>query len=256
MRFLIILALIALAMCQEYHNFHYKDGEMKVDNEQPVKVSGPVFIEFLKTMNVTTITGMHTKGTTETPFAMVAKIHKYHHENNKINIEAECFEGAWGTKTFKMSGQVHIEGTWDEIHYHGHCQHHETKTHWEIQAKAEKAKCPLYQPAEAAQRVHVLINQPAEVYQPVHVLNYAIIGYPYITSIKDCKWYLGKFKNATEAKAGFVIVGNDGLHCGVIDQEADKFIHSNPAKKQVTMTPLALAKDFFKAGYTLKDYTC
>ncbi len=256
MRTFVFACLLLAVFCDEMHFFHYKDGEMKIQGEQPAKISGPIFIEFLKTINVTTIAGMHIKGSTETPFALGAKITKVIRDGDKITVEAACFEAGWGTKPMKMEGTVNVTGTWNEIHYHAHCENKETKARWEINAHATATKCPLYAPAEAGARAKILVGQHAEVFQAVHVLNYAIIGYPYVNGIRNCTWYLQNFKNATDAKPGFAIVGNDGAHCGIIDKEGDKFIHTNPVKKLVTETPLSMAKDFFKKGYTLKDYTC
>ena len=243
-------------LSQDFNYFHYTDGTMVIDKVLKAKISGPIVVEFLGTANITTIAGMHIQGTTETPFALVAKINKFVQDGDNIEIEANCTEAYWGTRYFAATGSVKINGTWNEAYYHATCDHPKTRVHWEIHALGKHSNCSTYSPEEAAVRSKTLIGQAAEVFRPVHVLNYAIIGHPYIPSFKDCAAYIPLFVNATETKPGFAVVGIDGAHCGIIDKEGDKFIHTNPVTKKVSETPLAMINNFFKNGYIIKDYTC
>jgi hypothetical protein len=251
----LIFALLALAVfCEEYHYFHYKEGHVIVDKEKPAKSTGPIFIEFLKTMNVTSIAGMSVNGSVQTPWAFSAKIVEYKTEKDNFQIVANCTEGAWGLNGMKLQGKIQVTGSMlKNAHFHGWCFDPKAKRNYTIQAQGDYTKSPLYNTTEAALRAKILVGQSAEAYQPVHVLNFAVIGFPYITMIKNCTFYQ-QFKNATEAKPGYLIVGNDGKHCAIVDKEGDKFIHSNPVKKQVTINPNSMIKDFFKGGYTFKLY--
>ena len=56
------------------------------------------------------------------------------------------------------------------------------------------------------------------------------------------------FPNTDKAAPGMIIVGKDGKNCAIIDNEGDKFIHSNPIKKVVTETPLVMVNQFFTNG--------
>ena len=242
---------------QEYLSFRYK-GHMQVSKEKPTPIEGPIFLEFLKTMNLTVITGMHMVDHKQhTAFAFVSKIVKYSKDGDSISIEADCWEGAWGLKKFNdLVGKVIINGTVKEIYYLSNCSQPISKTNWTITAKAEAVSCPLYLPPEAARRAQMLLGEKADAYKPVHVINYAVMGYPYIERISNCTWWLKNFPNVTQHKPGFVVVGLDGNHCGIIDKEGDKFIHSNPVKREVTENPIIMLRNFFPKGYIFKEYKC
>ena len=69
-----------------------------------------------------------------------------------------------------------------------------------------------------------------------------------------CKQILDNLPKAKVPKSGVILVGLDGNHCGIIDDSGNKFIHSNPRRRVVTDTPLTLAYQFFKNGFTYKEY--
>ena len=253
--FFALLVLSAFCLKEEFHYFHYKEGHIIVDKEKPVKTTGPIFLEFLNTMNITSIAGMHSQGNTYTPFEFAGKVVSFKREGDRnFQIVANCTEGAWGMSLMKLQGQIHVNGQWKgKIHYHGSCVDLASKKNYTVEAQGEYSSTPFYLPAEAAVRAQLIVGQSDEAFKPVNVLNFAVIGYTYINMIKNCTFY-AQFKNATESKPGYVVLGNDGAHCAVVDKEGDKFIHSNPAKKQVTMNPMSMLKDFFKNGYTFKLY--
>eukprot|EP01022_Parablepharisma_sp_SALTPOND_P005033 TRINITY_DN121539_c0_g1_i1.p1 TRINITY_DN121539_c0_g1~~TRINITY_DN121539_c0_g1_i1.p1 ORF type:complete len:329 (-),score=-2.84 TRINITY_DN121539_c0_g1_i1:81-953(-) len=256
MKAIIIACLLLPVFCQEMHYFHYHEGRMSVNSETPVRISGPIYIEFLKTMNVTTIAGLHINGTTKTPFAVAAKITKIYYDHHRIEIDAECWEAGWGTSMFRMSGHVKVVGNMQEIHYFSDCHNVERAAHWSIEADARATKCPFYTPEEAARRAPILLGQSGDLFHTVHVVNYAVVGYPYVNTIKDCAWYLNNLKNFTEPKPGFVIVGLDGRHCGIVDKEGDKFFHTCGIQRRVTAVPLSMVDAVFFNGYIFKDYGC
>ena len=257
MRAILLTLLLALALCDELHYMHYKGGEIVVNNAAAVKIDGPIFIEFLSTINVTVIAGMHVKGNAKTPFGFAAKVFRYTKNGDNFLIEANCTEGSWGTKSLQgMEGTIYVNGTFQKATYSGYCLHRASKFNVTITAVGNYVKCPIYLPPEAAVRARILVGEKAEAYNAINVVNFAVMGYPYITNIPNCTFWLNNFYNATAAKPGFVVVGKDGAHCGIIDKEGDKLIHSNPGKKTVTETPLSLINEFFKAGYIYKEYKC
>ena len=256
MKLIFIALLLSAIFCEEYHTYHY-EGKMAVNSDPLVAINGPIYIELLKTMNVTIISGMHTKGSVNTPFGFVAKITKIIMNGNKMEIEVKCWEGGWGHQMVNdLVGMIRITGDLNQIEFMQNCTEPKSKMQVGINAHGVKAQCPFYLPPEAAKRAQILVGEKEEMYKPIHVLNFAVMGYPYIESIKDCSWWLKNFHNATEGKPGFVVVGTDGKHCGIVDKEGDKFIHSNPVKHLVTATPMAMLKDFFKAGHVFKEYKC
>ena len=255
MKAILFACLVLAILGNELHFFHYKDGEIKVNNDAPTKISGPIFLEFLNTRNFTAVAGLYVKGKTEVSFDFRMKIAKFVNATN-FEIEGECIEGNWGLKPITTAGKGKITGTWNSINYESTCANSDLKMTWSIKAHADAVKCPFYLPAEGAVKAAMLVGQSADDYHPVHVLNFGVIGFTYISGITGCSWYVQNSKAAKDPKPGFLIISNEGDYCAIIDKEGDKFIHSNPAKKLVTLTPMSMIKTFFKNGYTFRDYTC
>lgn len=256
---ILLLALLFLAVLgEERHFFVYKDGELVVGGEPAVKTDGPMYINFLNTMNITLIAGMHVKGTVMTPFGFQTRITKFTRDGENIKVEARCSEMAWGQTYFrKLSGTVVIEGTYQKASYVGACTNDDTKIEYKMKASGVYSACRvLFSQPESAKRAQTLVGAKAELYKAVHVLDYAYMGYPYLGPVADCKYYNENFKDAAKSGPGLAIVGKDNAHCAIIDAEGDKFIHSNPGKKEVTLTPLSMINDYFKKGYVFKDVKC
>ena len=256
MKGIFFFCLVALAFAEELHPYRHK-GHLVHNGEPQVAVSGQIYIELLKTVNITTIAGMCESDHQHVPFAFVGKMTKFVKDGDKIEIEADCWEGGWGTKIMHdMVGKIKVTGSWQRIEYYSNCSHPQDKLDIQVKTIGTKEDCPFYPPAEAARRAHILLGESEEAYKPVNVINYAILGYPYIAELHNCSAWLKDFKSVPNPLPGYAIVGKDGLHCGIIDKEGDKFIHSNPAKHVVTMTPMSMTKDFFKNGYVIKECKC
>lgn len=254
MKFLAILFLIAFAVCDEVHYFRY-NGTMEVGSNKGI-IFGPLFFEFKAKSNLTYIGGMFVKDKVHTPFEFGAKITTIAYKEDKsFVINATFIEGKWEKKVLRVHGNVVIEGTWDKVTYKGIAEDTAGKTKYVIDAIAEKVACPYYPMPEAAVRAGYLVGEKASVYQAPHVLNHAVFGYAYLNY--NCKYYHDQVgKETKELKPGVVVVGVDSAHCAIIDREGDKFIHSNPVKKEVTSNPVTMLKDYFKKGWILKEYSC
>ena len=252
--------LLAAVLAEEYHFYHYTGADMLVSNQPKVKVDGPIFVEFLKTINITAIAGMHISGKTHTAFGIIGNITNITVKGDEVEITAKCWEIGWGLKNLEqISGVISAKGSWKKaLKWKGDCYSAKEKMMFNITANGVYAKCPFYLPYDASKRAHMLIGEPAETYKNINVLNFAIMGYPYIDSIKNCTFWVKNFDQTNLTKPGVVVVGKDGLHCGIIDQEGDKFIHTDAAKKKVAATPLteAMLKNFFPKGHLFKDYKC
>lgn len=259
MKAILLVFLLVAALCDEYHFYHYTNGEL-THNKQKSRINGPIFVEFLKTINVTVLTGMQTVNKVHTPFAVVGNITNITINGDNVELYANCFELAWGLKSLgQVSGYIHATGSWKKnLQWKGDCYAAKEKVTINVTANGVFSKCPFYLPPEAARRAHQVIGEKAEAFKAVHVLNFAIMGYPYINTISNCSFYVKNFPQTNFTKPGAVVTGDDGVHCGIIDQEGDKFIHTNPTKKVVEATPLteALLKTYFPKGHTFRDYHC
>ncbi len=253
----ILLLLVAECTCElGVRYYHYTNGTITQFGTEPVHTDGPIFIEFLRTMNITVISGTHLNGVA---FAFAAKITMFYESDGNFIMEGDCWEGSWGLhKQFKTVGHVRLCGSWTSLHYRSECASPDLNTNWTVnELGASASKCPFYAPAEAAIKASTLLGQQRSLYGSVHVVSYATVGYPYVHAIQNCTWYLQNLKkNATKAAAGLVVVGLDGKHCGVVDREGDKFIHSDPKREVVAATPLVRLHEFFPKGVVYKDYTC
>lgn len=237
--------------------YHYYDGQLKVNNDTQAIVEGLHLVQFQQNLNVSLIVGMHIKENTFTPFSFMSVIRSLKQEGVKVIIEAYCFEVNWGLKTSnKVSGKINIQGAWDKLSYDGKIYSEDMKIMFEMKATGMNSPCPFFSPSVAVKRAHNIIGEKSEKFQRHQVLNYAILGYPYFSSARDCKFWLDNTKTSGIKKPGFAIVGLDGKHCGIIDKEGDKFIHTHPSKREVTLTPLTMANDFFPKGYVYKDFSC
>lgn len=255
MKVLLLICLFVGALCDDLHFYHFAQGNL-VHGKEKLDSTGLIFIEFVNKANFTIVGGMAKHGKTLTPFSMLGKITSFNNSTS-IHIEGECNMISWGAggRFIRSTGVVKVIGTWDSINYESKCKP-QTGNEISFKASAKETKCPYYPPKDGAMKAKELIGQNARLYRPHHVVSYAILGYPYFGRVRNCTHYLRLFKNVTDPKPGFIIIGNNGSHCGIVDNEGHKFIHSDPGKKKVVMTPIALAKNFFKEGYFFKDYTC
>ena len=258
MRALFLACLVLAAICEELHFYHYTDGQLTINKNPAVKVDGPLYINFRATVNSTLVAGTYVKGSDIIPFGFTTKITKFEKNGDNIKLEGSCWEAGWGrTYMNNMIGTITMTGTYQKATYNGTCTDPNTKTAYTVTATGTFTSCRvLYSEVEAAKRAAMLIGAKAELYHPVHVLDHSYLGYAYLAPVPNCKYYLDNFKDQPTAKPGFAIVAKDGSHCAVVDNEGDKFIHSNPVKKEVTINPLTMINDYFKGGYVFKDVKC
>ena len=126
-----------------------------------------------------------------------------------------------------------------------------------MNTRITKAYCSVYKDKYASEGANYLVGGKKNHFRDVHVLNFAYYDYPYISVLKECKYYLNNFGAISDTiKPGYAIVGKDGMHCGVINSEGNSFIHTNPTKGEVTVTPLSAANTYFHNGYVIKTVPC
>eukprot|EP01022_Parablepharisma_sp_SALTPOND_P035789 TRINITY_DN965_c0_g1_i1.p1 TRINITY_DN965_c0_g1~~TRINITY_DN965_c0_g1_i1.p1 ORF type:complete len:354 (+),score=14.22 TRINITY_DN965_c0_g1_i1:103-1062(+) len=255
MKVLALILVLVLVFCDDFRTFHY-NGTMQINGGRKTAIEGPFFIGNRMGRNLTIITGMITVRRQHTYFDFTSEITKFSQDNDRIELEAKCVEVTWDGKMYNgLEGKVIIAGTTKDVKYFSNCTLRGLNIKWEIGARGKETNCTIFSPSEAAKWAQLLVGNTA-AYHAIHVVNFATMGYPYLPTIKHCSWWLQHFKDATESQPGFVIVGKDGEHCAIIDQEGDKFIHENPVRGEVTANPLSMLKTYFPKGYLFKDYRC
>ncbi len=250
------LCLLATAvLCQKMHySFHYKNGDLTINKGSAGKINGPVMLEFLSYSNNTNIGGMYVSGSTKSSFYFHSITRRYESKSGSFAIEADCLEGNWGLQALrKMSGKVTVVGKFGSfIDIQGTCTTADRSRNFTFKANGTPSNA-TYTPAEGAKRAMMLVGQKSTDYRPVDMVNFAVFGYPYVQTV-SCRWFLNYNRNETEAKPGYVIVGKDGRHCGIVDPEGDKFVQSNQAKGSVTLNTLTTAQQFFPKGFFYHRY--
>jgi len=267
---LVIAVLLAIGntlarLGAEMHTFAYKDGNLKSNNEEvDHKIFGDMTIEWAKNgMNFSLAQGITEEGT-KIPFYFDFRVTNFANDSGQLTVQGTCHDAAWGRKVIKAAqGDFTATGTWESMNFKGNCTDpakvtaSASATSYVFNFNAVKYPHNRFCPDDAAARAIYLIGEPRSNYLPSQVLSYAIFGYPYISVLNTCAVYLRTFGVITnETKPGYVIIGKDGIHCAIIDKEADHFIHSNPLTKLVTLHPLSLLSQFFRAGWVIKSFAC
>jgi hypothetical protein len=122
-----------------------------------------------------------------------------------------------------------------------------------MKAVGNKSDHFFYPPKEAGVRAKDLIDQTSERYHAPHVIIYAIFDYPYL-QIRCRDMLHSRFPDAPGPEPGAIIVGKDGQHCGILDNEGTKYVHSNPSARKVTYDSLATVEKYFPHGASYKRY--
>lgn len=255
MKVLGLILLLAVALGDETHFFH-QDGKMFVNNEEG-KMFGVVIVELLKSANFTHIAGMHVKNGVHTPFYVTSKITAFtKNADGSFVINATAYEAMYGQKAVKnIIGAALVKGTWDKAQYIGKYLSTGSKLVFEFDTTGKGHPCQYYSMEEASKRAGYLVGESHANYKGNHLLNHAVFGFAYLDM--TCKDYLKEVGTPIKKeKAGAIIIGNDGDYCAIVDHEGNKFIHSDPIKKKIIMSPMSMIGTYFKKGHTIKEYKC
>ena len=244
-----ILYLISTVLSKTYHIFRYKNGIIKIGNDNPIKVSGTaMYID--QGMKVIQYFGMEMS--TRTRYIIIG-VNNSPNNNDGDNYVFTCKTGRWSNnKVTKLDGTIKITGTWDKAEIIGSCLNKIDLKEWTIKSNGIGSKTIPFDYKEAGLRARYLIGKDIKKYMAYTVISYAIFDYPYLRL--DCKRILDESKQIEGPKPGILVVGKDGKHCGIIDNEGDKLIHSNPVKGVVTENPMPIIGQFFPNGYVFTDY--
>jgi hypothetical protein len=97
-------------------------------------------------------------------------------------------------------------------------------------------------------RAESLVGKSRDTYKCNHVVNYALTGK---TDGLLAKGYLAWGSLADAPAAGYVVVGTDGVHCGIF-VSATHFVHSSSSKNQVIKVGTDQLKYVFPGGYQIR----
>jgi len=169
-----------------------------------------------------------------------------------IEIKTYCLEAAYGLENVEkgLSGTAVLRGSWEQAEFKAEC-YTRTGDLWMFNSSNVKSQTMCYPPKEAGLRAKFLIGQPAYRYPPQSIILFAIIDFPYLNMA--CKDFLDPvFPHAPGPEPGAIIVGKDGIHCAILDNEGTKFIQSNPAVGKVTYDSIAMIERYFPKGVVYK----
>eukprot|EP00826_Nyctotherus_ovalis_P066169 TRINITY_DN9760_c0_g1_i5.p1 TRINITY_DN9760_c0_g1~~TRINITY_DN9760_c0_g1_i5.p1 ORF type:complete len:302 (-),score=83.53 TRINITY_DN9760_c0_g1_i5:178-951(-) len=251
MKAIFYLLILELVACDRKY-FTYKSGTLKNEKDVIHEIFGHIEIMNEGNTKYIELNGLQLS-TPRIPFALIFDLPTV--SGNKAT--GLCRSGRWDLGSMKLTGKYTFEIKENAITFESTCLDRLHGKIYDINFTGNSTKCLVFQPPEPSHRVQYLIGERTSRFRPAYVLNFAYYDYPFMNILRNCRFYLNKFgSTASDPKPGYAIVGNDGMHCGVVDHEGTKFIHANPAKKTVTLTPLALARTFFRNGYVFKSVPC
>ena len=249
MKFIIFSLLVFFCLCYERHVFRYKDGTFTKGNKSPITISGSLYSFASSDYIELLFFGMDYS--TMTPLILLLEAELT--ATTGIEIRLDCLAAQQGLEdTEVLSGTGVLTGSWDKSEFKGEC-YTRTGDLWIFKSSNVKSQTFYYPPKEAGLRAKFLIDQPRSKYRSVQVINFAIFDYPYFGG--GCNIFLdSEFPDAPGPEPGAIMVGKDGDHCAILDNEGTKFIQSNYEARRVTYDSIALADRYFPKGIIYKRY--
>ncbi len=249
--------LVAATMCDDMSSFRFTDGKMEVNSTHASKIDGKFYYDDRSILSSVGLSGVYVNGGTKTPFDLNAVMHSFEVNGENFVASAHCSTLGWGPlKLKKLSGNVTVEGVINNTAtFKGTCvrKNGDVVITYTFAAHGKYSKKFFYTPIEAARRAPTLVGEKG--YKGAQVLSFAILGYPfYDPKIMDCGWYSDFLHRTPRSQPGYVVVGTDEKHCGIVDAEGDKFVQANPITLTVTLTPMIYLNKFFPKGYKFLSY--
>ena len=248
MKFFIFCLLISFYPCSSYPILRF-NGTLTRENENPITVSGTSYRSSIWGLVTVYIYAMDYS--TMTPFLLEAQSADMSTEN--WNEKLNCLRITYGLESRRgLVGILSIKQFLDGVLFNAECYtgKDDRLVFKSFNVRVEKVS---YSQKEAGFRAKFLIDQPTSKYKPYNVLHFARLDYPYL--VGDCNEYLRSFYPvAPGPEPGAFMVGTDGKHCAIVDNEGTKFIQSNPAVGKVTYDSIAVAQRYFPNGIIYKRY--
>jgi len=249
MKFVIFCLLVSFCLCDEEHYFRYRNGTFIKGNKSPTTLSGSLY--YGESSNYIQVIFVGMDYSTMTPLSLIALA--INTATTAIEIKLDCVEALHGLEDSQkgLSGIAVLTGSWEQAEFKAECY---TKTGdlWVFKSSNVKSQTAYYPPKEAGLRAKFLIDQPASKYSPQSIILFAILDFPYLNA--PCKNFL-RDPDAPGPEPGAIMVGKDGNHCAILDNEGTKFIQSNPEVRKVTYDSIAVVNRYFPKGVAYKRYS-
>jgi len=249
MKSIIFCLLISFCLCFGWDVFRYKNGTFTKGNKSPIIISGSLYYRESSSATEVLLFGMDYS--TMTPILLVLRYPKT--TTTGIEIKLHCLYAQHGLEDYEgLSGTGVLTGSLDKPEFKGEC-YTQTKDLWMFKSSNVKSETQFYPPKEAGLRAKFLIDQPTSKYGPADIILFAIVDYPYFD--KYCDYFLDSyFPDGPGPEPGAIMVGKDGNHCAILDNEGTKFIQGNSEARRVTYDSIAVAERYFPKGIIYKRY--
>jgi len=234
-----VLGIFILVVCAEVPKvFRFTNGRLIKDMDTYDSVSGTVWI----TKDLLVYFGMITE--TMTPFMTIGAPWR----EGVFNCVVRKFEN----KETPLKDLILVNKVNDKTKVSSNCSTQEGKA-WFFESINNESKTMFFPPQEAGLRAKNLIGQNSEKFTSTALIYYAILDAPYIPK-NDCGKEFNTYPDVDKPGPGVVILGKDGKHCAILDNEGNKFIHVNPAKRVITYDSIAIINTYFPKGFVYKAY--
>eukprot|EP00826_Nyctotherus_ovalis_P061789 TRINITY_DN8834_c0_g1_i6.p1 TRINITY_DN8834_c0_g1~~TRINITY_DN8834_c0_g1_i6.p1 ORF type:complete len:258 (-),score=49.02 TRINITY_DN8834_c0_g1_i6:243-1016(-) len=247
MKFLLLLISFAATLCkaQEAHFFRYKDGTFKKGDADAVSITGTMYNTRMDDIREISFFGMDYS--TMTPFNIYGVT-----QRSSPHGTVDCRMGTWNLGSQQeLSGYIELNKLSNHTELNAVCVT-QTGEQWTFVTRNVETPNWLYTPKEAGARAKYLIGQSSKRYRSHHVILFAIADLP---DSNHCGIFLHeKYPTIDRPEIGAIMVGKDGKHCGILDDEGTKFVHSNPVLGRVTHEHLVMAQRYFPRGVIYKRY--
>lgn len=249
MRYLVFALVILTVLCQSEKRYYYRyrNGNVTVDGQRYEGVEGTIFRRVINSdLMMSMIFGI-TKGSMK-PFV----IDGIHESSKQISWYA-CDQGNIFGVYWQLSGDFKVfADNWD-AGVSNYCTYGDYgKIEFEIKG-ASTTHFP-YLAKDAGLRAKNLTGKSIEYFKPHEVIGYAIYDHPYELFDNCADFQHERFPEVLGPTPGAIMLGRDGKHCAIMDNEGAKFTHSNPIKKVVTTDSIVMSHIYFPEGVVYKGY--
>jgi len=244
MRFLIFCLLVSFCLCDEYRYFRFRNARFTKGYENSITLSGT--LRYQKSPPYDFVYSYGMDYSTMTPLLLVLEYRGGLITDSEI--ELHCLYGRDGLEDREnLSGWGYLRFYNDRCELSARCYPESSPHVWTFNSTNVETKKWVYSSKEAGFRAKFLIDQSRSKYKPSDIISFAIYDYPYFYD--SCKVYLdSRYSNAPGPEPGAIMVGKDGWHCAILDDEGTKFTHSNPVAGRVTYDSIAVAERYFPNG--------
>lgn len=240
------LAAVTLCLNQRNRYFKFEDGTFERTGASKTPISGSFHILEDSGKRIGMFAGLDRA--TMLPFVAAVE--------SSVNGSDTRFSGTglWrNTRLGSMWGNVTLDESGGSMKLYGDFVNDEYGTSFAYRALLKESSRMFYTPKEAGRRAKSILGQNSEYFDAANVVAYAISDIAYF--LRGCSMFLGEtWPDAPGPEPGAIIVGSDGKHCGILDDEGTKFVHNNPVSNIATYESLAVVERYFPKGVIYKRY--